>query len=272
MLEKKRPRARAARRTPRRRRASRWTRSSTRQPAAGDDIVKGEPVNITLAAPPQTAARPARCNGLSLAAGRREAQGRALRVTIRNRPAPATTGSSSARTRRRAREHEVGQAGHARGRGAADPDPDARRPPPTATPTSTATPTRRPRPPTATPKSSAQDEGRQDEERRGEDRERPEGAASRARPRSRRTSSSPARPAASSTAGRATDAQAARLTSPKHCLETPTRIDDGYAAVQVADDARRLVADLRRRQDGRPDRRGRRSTAPPTHRVAACWP
>ena len=34
---------------------------------------------------------------------------------------------------------------------------------------------------------------------------------------------------------------AARLTSAKHFLETPTRIDDGFAAVQVADDSRRLV-------------------------------
>ena len=37
------------------------------------------------------------------------------------------------------------------------------------------------------------------------------------------------------------DKQAARLTSAKHFLETPTRIDDGFAAVQVTDDSRRLV-------------------------------
>ncbi len=37
------------------------------------------------------------------------------------------------------------------------------------------------------------------------------------------------------------DAKAARLTSPKYWLETPTKIDDGYVAVHVDNDARRLV-------------------------------
>jgi len=38
------------------------------------------------------------------------------------------------------------------------------------------------------------------------------------------------------------DGKAARLTSPKYRLETPTTTDDGYVAVQVRDDGRRLVS------------------------------
>ncbi|MDA0181535.1 hypothetical protein OJ997_14615, partial [Solirubrobacter phytolaccae] len=37
------------------------------------------------------------------------------------------------------------------------------------------------------------------------------------------------------------DEEAVRLTAPKYRLETPTTTDDGFAAVHVADDARRLV-------------------------------
>ena len=217
------------------------------QPAAGDEIVKGESVNIVLAAPPETGFVP-EVNGRSLAAGRRGDQGRALRHQ------PGT-----GQRRRRLGRHPPAPdpwhrarnrgADHARGQGAADPDPD---PDPDADRDRDADVVRDPladRDRRGEAEIERQEEG---QERRGEDRERPEGAGAvapvglRLRRRDQRPALPPGQP------GR--EARAADL---------------AQAPVRDADDDRRRLrgraghrrrpppgADLRRRQDGRHDRRG----------------
>ena len=157
------------------------------EPAAGDDIVKGESVNITVAAPPSRA--PSRRSTGARSPRRPPRSPPRTSATARSRPARGTTGSSSARSRRRAAS-STRDAGHARGRAA----------PPAATPTPTPT-HRRPRrpPPRSAPRAGAAPAGGRRRRRRRS--RRPRSRRPRRTPRrpAPRTSSSPARPADSST-------------------------------------------------------------------------
>jgi hypothetical protein len=189
------------------------------QPAAGDEIVKGEAVHIVLAAPPETGFVP-EVNGRSLAAAAAALKDARFEysaepasagddwVVIRQNPTPGT-------------ERELGTPVTLAVE-KATPEPT---PTPTATPTPAATAT-----PAAAPKPAAKQD----------------------RPAKRRPTATAAAalPAdfvfAGATSGQlyrldGLAAKPARLTSPRHRFETPTTTDDGYAAVQVTDDGRHLA-------------------------------
>ena len=200
------------------------------EPAAGDAVVKGESVNVTLAAPPQSPARPA-AERAHARRGRRHARRRALRL----QPATGQRGERLGRHPPGPRPGHQAGARDARSRSRSRIPPRPRRPPPPPTPRR---PRRRPRP-------------------RRPSRRRPPRRAPRRRRRSRAEGEGgrdgrARRPLpkdfvfAGATSGQlyrwaSADAKAARLTSPKYRLETPAKTDDGYVAVHVADDARRLV-------------------------------
>jgi len=196
------------------------------EPAAGDDIVKGESVNITVSAPPQPGTVPP-VNGRTLA----EAAAALTAAHFGYSPQPASAGNDWVVIRQ-------------------DPTPGTKLDPgtqvtlaveqrkpaatPTAKPTTTATPTPTPKASGAKPAAAAAAGG---------------GAPKAAKPKATPTPVPP-RPAdlvfAGATSGQlyrwtTQDAKATRLTSPQYWLETPTATDDGYVAVQDAAGARRLV-------------------------------
>jgi len=201
------------------------------QPAAGDEIVKGESVNIVLAAPPETAFVP-EVNGRSLAQAAAAIKDARFDIS----PEPASAGDDWVVIRQHptpGTEHEIGAPVTLAVKAPPTPTPTPT-PTATATPTSSATPS-----PTATaeakPKSSAK-------------KKKEKSAAA-------KTASAPKAPApslpsdfvfAGATSGQlyrlaSPAAKPARLTSPKHRFETPTTTDDGYAAVQVTDGGRHLA-------------------------------
>jgi beta-lactam-binding protein with PASTA domain len=202
------------------------------QPAAGDNVDKGEPVNITLAAPAETGIVPP-VNGSTLA----DAAAALTGAHFGYSPPPARAGNDWVVIRQ-------------------DPTPGTRlalgkqvtlavaQPTPAATPTATATATATAKPTstaTATPTATAGAKSSKAAAKAG-------GAASGTV--TAKVASRPALPQDLVFAGATTgqlyrwahgDAKAVRLTSPKYRFETPTRIDDGLVAVEVAGAERQLV-------------------------------
>ncbi|RKQ91207.1 PASTA domain-containing protein [Solirubrobacter pauli] len=197
-------------------------------PAGGDGMEKGERVNITLAAPAKTGVVPP-VNGMTLAQAADALTGAKFGyspqpssagndwVVIRQDPAPGT---------KRALGSPVILA-------VEDPTPaDA------ATPSQTPTPSPSPTPTVAAAKAASAKSA----------------AAPKKAPVAKKPTATAAKAAklpshlvfAGATSGQlyqwtSADKQAARLTAAKYRLETPTRTDNGYAAVHVTGKARHLV-------------------------------
>ena len=203
------------------------------QPAAGDEIVKGESVNIVLAAPPETGFVP-EVNGRSLAKAAAAIKDARFDIS----PEPASAGDDWVVIRQHptpGTEHEIGT-----------PVTLAVKAPPTPTPTPTAT---------ATPDAVCDPHAGPRPRRRSRKRARRRRRKKEKKSAAAKTASAPKTPApsfpsdfvfAGATSGQlyrlaSPAAKPARLTSPKHRFETPTTTDDGYAAVQVTDGGRHLA-------------------------------
>ena len=202
------------------------------EPAPGADIDKGEPVNITLAAAPTAGIVPP-VNGRTLAEAADALKAAKFGynpqpssagndwVVIRQEPTPGTKLTLGAQVTLAVENRTP----------AATPTPNvAPSPSPSVGPASTAAP--KPASSSAAPAVAATSS-----------------AATKAKAKATVTPR-PALPAdfvfAGATSGQLYrwthgDAKPARLTPPKYWLETPAKIDDGYVAVQVENDARRLA-------------------------------
>lgn len=201
-------------------------------PAAGDDLVAGEAVHVMLATAAQTGVVPD-VNGLTVAAAAERLKG----ARLGNDPQPAAAGNDWVVIRQDpapGAKHEVGgkvtlaveEPASTAAAPAAIPTPE---PSPVVPPEipADAAPSGAPAPSAAAPATPA----------------------ATPKPVSAKASSKPAKLPADLVFAGATSGQlyrwdgtkAARLTAPKHWFETPAKLEDGYAAVQVTDGARRLV-------------------------------
>jgi hypothetical protein len=188
-------------------------------PAAGDAVAKGERVNITLAAPPKTALVPP-VNGLTLA----KAADALTAAHFAYDPQPSSAGNDWVVIRQQPTPGTKLELGAKVTLAVENRTPAAT---PTATPSPTATPT-------AAPASAAPAKPRK------------------AKAKAKVKVKAPPAPLpanlvfADATNGRlyrwaSADVKPAGLTSPKHRLETPTKTDEGYVAVELARHGRRLV-------------------------------
>jgi len=195
------------------------------QPAAGDALDKGEMVNITLAAPPATDAVPP-VNGLTLA----KAADALTAAHLTYNPQPSSAGNDWVVIRQQPTPGTKADRGTAVELAVRAPAPKAT---PTPTPTPTATPTATPAGGGAGGAAAAAGAGAG-------------GAAKTTKHAVAAASPLPANLVFASAAGRLFQwarraPKAAPLTDASHHLESPTRTDDGFVAVEVGADGRRLV-------------------------------
>lgn len=209
------------------------------QPAAGDDIVKGEAVNLTVAAEAKTAAVPA-VHGLTLA----EAAAKLKTARFAHDPQPSAAGDDWVVIRQDptpGSAHEVGKpvtlaVENRAAAPAATPDVTPAIVTPGGAPAATATPAAADEPAASGGAADATPA--------------PAATATPSATAGARTSATPKVPAdlvfAGATSGQlyrwtSKAKRPARLTAPRYRLETPTTIEGGFAAVQVDDATRRLV-------------------------------
>jgi hypothetical protein len=194
------------------------------RPAAGDALDKGEKVDITLAAPPATAAVPP-VNGLTLA----KAADALTAAHLGYSPQPSSAGNDWVVIRQQPTPGTKIDLGTPVTLAVKAPAP---KPTPTPTPTATPTPAATP---ASTPAAGAAAGG---------------GAAVAAPKAQAKAAATPAPLPAdllfASAAGRLYElgrgaTKALPLTDASRRLETPTRTDDGFVAVQVGSDGRTLV-------------------------------
>ncbi|MBE2320883.1 PASTA domain-containing protein [Solirubrobacter sp. CPCC 204708] len=194
------------------------------QPAGGAEMERGEEVHITLAAPPEKAAVPP-VNGMPLA----RAADALTDAGFVYDPQPSSAGNDWVVIRQDPTPGTKREVGTKVTLAVEDRTPQAT---PTPVPTVPAAPAPQAEPSPAPDAGAAKTKA---------------GSARKAEAKVKAAASA-ALPAslvfAGSTSGqlyRSTGARTTRLTAAKYRLETPTKTDDGYAAVHVEDGARRLV-------------------------------